>query len=176
MKWKERVGIALAVSLILMTSVLVLDIRLAQIRSDHSDQPIDPMLVHLPVMHGLSRQKEGRQFQRRFLYRSQQNETPPVPNPPATAEAAAAAAAAIDTNIPANGGGGGGGTATSNRNNPDNNVEDAQDHAENGPNNKNNAKEENDGQRSVYYWLPRVSPFFCFLCRFMMFSLFIVYW
>jgi len=144
MKWKERVGIALAVSLILMTSVLVLDIRLAQIRSDHSDQPIDPMLVHLPVMHGLSRQKEGRQFQRRFLYRSQQNETPPVPNPPATAEAAAAAA--IDTNIPANGGGGGGGTATNNRNNPDNNVEDAQDHAENGPNNKNNAKEENDGQ------------------------------
>ncbi len=38
MKWKERVGVSLAVSLVLVTSVLVLDIRLAQIRSDRRVQ------------------------------------------------------------------------------------------------------------------------------------------
>lgn len=97
MKWKERVGVSLAVSLVLVTSVLVLDIRLAQIRSDRrvqapnskeaSSWPADGAGAGGgggavdPAFHGRSRQKQGRQFQRRFLNRpSASNETtPPAP-------------------------------------------------------------------------------------------------
>ena len=81
MKWKERVGITLAVSVVLVTSVLVLDIRLAQIRQDRNElhqqqqQFGDQLLVDAPVAHGRVRQKEGRQFQRRFLNRTS-NEKP----------------------------------------------------------------------------------------------------
>jgi hypothetical protein len=92
MKWKERVGITLAVSVVLVTSVLVLDIRLAQIRQDRNElhqqqqQYGDQLLVDAPVAHGRVRQKEGRQFQRRFLNRTS-NETVAPPTTKSTTAA-----------------------------------------------------------------------------------------
>lgn len=64
MKWKERVGIAIAVGLVLLTSVLVLDIRYAE-HLDHQE----PML-----RHGTNRLKSGKQFQRQFLNEEQQHQ------------------------------------------------------------------------------------------------------
>ena len=63
MKWKERVGIAIAVGLVLLTSVLVLDIRYAE----HQNQ--EPML-----RHGTNRLKSGKHFQRQFLNEEQQQQ------------------------------------------------------------------------------------------------------
>ena len=63
MKWKERVGIAIAVGLVLLTSVLVLDIRYAE----HQHQ--EPML-----RHGTNRLKSGKHFQRQFLNEEQHHQ------------------------------------------------------------------------------------------------------
>lgn len=64
MKWKERVALAMAVSVVVLTSVLVLDIGYAASRAEHGEVP-----GHiLPILrHGRSRLNAGRQFQRQFL-------------------------------------------------------------------------------------------------------------
>lgn len=64
MKWKERVALSMGVSVVLLTSVLVLDIRYASSggRADRGDGGF-----LLPLRHGSARHKEGREFQRQFL-------------------------------------------------------------------------------------------------------------
>lgn len=65
MKWKERVALSLGVGVVLLTSVLVLDIRYAS-SGGRADRPDAGFL--LPALrHGKSRQKEGKEFQRQFL-------------------------------------------------------------------------------------------------------------
>ena len=65
MKWKERVALSLGVSVVLLTSVLVLDIRYAS--SGGRADRLDSGFI-LPVLrHGSSRQKDGKEFQRQFL-------------------------------------------------------------------------------------------------------------
>jgi len=59
------VALALGVSVVLLTSVLVLDIRYASSggRAEHPDAGFI-----LPALrHGTARQKEGKEFQRQFL-------------------------------------------------------------------------------------------------------------
>lgn len=58
-------ALSLGVSVVLLTSVLVLDIRYAS--SGGRADRVDAGFI-LPVLrHGSSRQKEGKQFQRQFL-------------------------------------------------------------------------------------------------------------
>lgn len=79
MKWKERVALSLGVSVVLLTSVLVLDIRYASSggRADHPDAGF-----LLPALrHGRSKQKEGKEFQRQFLDKPMEgNGKDPVPS------------------------------------------------------------------------------------------------
>ncbi len=65
MKWKERVALALGVSVVLLTSVLVLDIRYAS-SGGRAEQP-DAGFILPALRHGTARQKEGKEFQRQFL-------------------------------------------------------------------------------------------------------------
>lgn len=87
MKWKERVAVAMAISVVLLTSVLVLDIGYAQ----HGESPgfIIPAL-----RHGQSRLKTGKQFQNQFLDNSKQTEAPDSVSTTAAAAASTAAGAA----------------------------------------------------------------------------------
>ena len=66
MKLKERVAIGLAIGLVLLTSVLVLDIRYAQHRSQ--DESI------LVPRHGQVKLKSGKKFQNQFLDHQQKQQ------------------------------------------------------------------------------------------------------
>lgn len=73
MKWKERVALALGVSVVLLTSVLVLDIRYAS-SGGRAEQP-DAGFILPALRHGTARQKEGKEFQRQFLDKQQPAES-----------------------------------------------------------------------------------------------------
>ena len=76
MKWKERVGITVAISVVVVTSVLVIDIRLAQIRSERSgDQNIDPYLVAAVPMLFHRRQQHRQNSLKEQLFVSPLNQS-----------------------------------------------------------------------------------------------------
>ncbi|XP_045035916.1 extracellular serine/threonine protein CG31145 [Daphnia magna] len=79
MKWKERVGLAMAVSVVLLTSVLVLDIRYAS--SGGRAEQTDAGFILPALRHGTARQKEGKQFQRQFLDKQPAVKEPIPENP-----------------------------------------------------------------------------------------------
>lgn len=64
MKWKERVALTLAAAAILLTCILVLDVRFAAQQQQH---PLAEEAGHAPLRHGTSRQRNGRKFQQQFL-------------------------------------------------------------------------------------------------------------
>ena len=69
MKWKQRVAVALVVGVVLLTSLLVLDVRLAQLRGQRPADPAESPLIR----HGDSRRGQGAHFQRQFLGPQQHN-------------------------------------------------------------------------------------------------------
>jgi len=66
MKLKERVFISLAASIVIATTLLVLDLRFAQVRSQQTGEIVEPHIMPLMARHGAIRQKEGKLFQREF--------------------------------------------------------------------------------------------------------------
>ena len=58
MKWKERVALTLAAAAVLLTCILVLDVRFQQTLAEEDAQA---------VRHGVSRNQNGRKFQKQFL-------------------------------------------------------------------------------------------------------------